>query len=85
MNVMKYYHETCATMILNMLGRSIIDQELKRVKPVCEICGTELIRISVIEGDCIICPNDMYNHITDWQIIHDYQNDNLPELRKGVV
>ena len=78
----KYYYESSITTILSKEGREVIDLELEKLKPVCDICGTELIRISMMEGDCIICPKEMYIHPIYYDIIMDRKEINLPKLKK---
>ena len=81
----KYYHESSATVILNEEGREIIDQELEKIRPICDICKTELIRISMMEGDCVVCPVDMYKHPTSWTIVYNIRTNNPPYLKKRNV
>jgi hypothetical protein len=81
--VNRYYHETSATTILSKEGREIIDSELDKIKPVCNICNTELVRISMIEGDSIICPVDMYKHPTFWRVEYDIRRINPPKLKNS--
>lgn len=78
----KYYMETWVATVLSPEGRDFIDNELNRTKPVCGICGYELIRVSMLEGDFIICSNEMYKHPTFLDIIYNTSDDTQPRISR---
>lgn len=76
----KYYFENTAGMQLSGEGRSVIREAIVEKKLVCSHCGERLQLMSFQDGDCVICPIEIYKHPNNWRVRYNYYNDTPPEI-----
>jgi len=79
----EYYYENSAGVLLSEKGRSVIDAEMEKHVPTCVRCGEKLVLITMMEGDFIICPVDMYNHANNWNVVYDKKHVAPPYIENG--